>query len=297
LFNDIISGSMKAKFDSPLVTVSIPTKNSAKTIGLSLAAVKRQTYTNIEINIVDAESHDETVKIAKDALVKDVLFCTGSLLKSRYIGVREARGDYVLLLDSDQILQKTAVEDAVRIFTSDDVDMLALEETVYEENSFLETLFALDRKLINTVNNLSEFTGVIMPRFFKTSLIRAAYRNIPKSLFVKTGGPDHAIVYYEAKRLSHNVGVIKNAVKHKEPTTYSQFWKKYYHWGYTSLDAHYGKYKHLMSRKERFRTGLFTKGLILASFGSILLLILKGVPFKIGYFTAAVQKSIKKLHN
>ena len=42
--------------------------------------------------------------------------------------------------------------------------------------------------------------------------------------------------------------------------------------------------------KEKFRTGLFTKGLFIESLGSILLLILKGVPYKLGYYKAILDK-------
>ena len=49
-----------------LVTISIPTYNSARTLELCLAAVNAQTYRNIEINIVDKYSKDETIKIARN---------------------------------------------------------------------------------------------------------------------------------------------------------------------------------------------------------------------------------------
>ena len=115
-------------------------------------------------------------------------------------------------------------------------------------------------------------------------MIKKAYSNIPKRIFSKTGGPDHAVLYYEAYKISKKIGILPNAVKHLEPTDIIPFIKKYYRWGFTSVEAHIGKYNKLLVRKERFRTGLFSKGMIIESLGSIILLILKGVPFKAGYF-------------
>lgn len=163
---------------------------------------------------------------------------------------------------------------------------------VFKADTFVEKLFELDRKLINSINDLSPFSGVIMPRFFETTLLKRAYGNIPADLFANTGGPDHAIVYYEAWKLNKDVGIVPNAIKHLEPRTILRLWPKFYKWGYTSVDAHFGKYKNLMTQKERFRTGLFKKGLFLESIGSVTLLVLKGVGFKLGYYQALIDVNL-----
>lgn len=275
----------------PLVTICIPTYNSNKTISKCLDAIKKQTYKNIEINIVD-NSKDNTVAIAKKFGVKNIKIFKGSLLEARYEGTKMAKGKYTLILDSDQILESDLIERAVQISEKEKLDMIALEEQVYSNQSLLEKLFELDRKLINKVNDLSPFTGVIMPRFFNTKLLLNAYGRIPKKIFPHTGGPDHAIVYYEAWKLSKKIKVLPKAVKHLEPKSLRMFLPKFFRWGYTSVEAHFGKYNNLMKRKERFRTGLFTKWLILESLGSISLLILKGVPFKLGYYLAWIDRKV-----
>lgn len=274
----------------PLVTISIPTFNSGKTIKHCLIALQRQAYPNIEINIIDGNSADDTYKIAKSFGINRFKKFGRSLLESRYEGVNMAKGEYILILDSDQLLKKDCIERAVELMQKNSLDMLCLEETVYESNTFIEKLFQLDRDLINRVCDLSPLTGVIMPRFFRTKMLRKAYENIPKELFSSTGGPDHAIVYFEAWKLSKKVAVLSHAVEHIEPTTFGRLWTKFYRWGYTSVSAHYGKYSRLMKSKERFRAGLFTQGLIVESIGSILLLLLKGLAFKSGFHVAKLKR-------
>lgn len=274
---------------SPLVTISIPTFNSEKTIDRCLSGIKNQTYNNIEVNIIDGGSKDKTLAIAKKYNSKCKVF-KGSLLAARYKGVKRARGKYTLIFDSDQILENDSIKKAVEMFEKGNFGMLVLEEDVYKADTFLEKLFACDRKLINTVNDLSPFTGVIMPRFFRTEILKMAYGNIPRKYFHRTGGPDHAIVYYEVWRLNKRISIIPNAVKHLEPSDLFTLWRKFYKWGYTSIDAHYGKYSHLMKTKERFRTGLFTKGLFIESVGSIILLLLKGIAFKLGYYKGKLDR-------
>ncbi|MDO8659005.1 MAG: glycosyltransferase family 2 protein [Candidatus Parcubacteria bacterium] len=256
-----------------------------------LEALKNQTYKNIEINIVDGFSKDKTLSIAKTFHVREIKKSKGSLLQARYEGTKIARGKYVLILDSDQVLSATTVERAVKKIETESFDMFALEESVYQCNTFIEKLFQLDRQLINKLSDLSPFTGVIMPRFFKTDLLKRAYDNIPmKIILSNTGGPDHAIVYYEAWLISKKVGILTDAIRHMEANTLKQLMRKLYRWGYTSVEAHYGPYHHLMSQKERLRKGLFTKGLYVESLGSILLLFFKGISFYAGYYKGVFDR-------
>lgn len=268
----------------PLVTISIPTRNSAETLPLCLTAIQNQSYPAIEVNIVDAFSSDSTRDIAKKFGVKKITKSKGSLLEARYEGIKHAKGKYVLLLDSDQILEKSAVERAVKLSEKNGIPLVAFEEHVYNPTSLLEKLFEQDRKLINQILDLNPFTGVILPRFYKKSLLEKAIESIPRSVLTSVGGQDHAIIFYEAWLLDTNVSQIPNAVFHIEPKSYLTMWKKFYRWGATSIAAHHPRYDALLQKKERFRTGLFREGFVIASFGSIVLLVMKGIPYKLGYY-------------
>lgn len=275
----------------PLVTITIPTFNSAGFLKLCLEAIRNQTYKNIEINIVDGYSNDDTVKIAKEFGVNKILYYKGYLLGARYQGVQASKGDFVLILDSDQILEKTAIERAIDMVQANNLKMLVFEENVYKKETFLEKLFDMDRRLFNAVCDLDPYTGVILPRFFESKLLHKAYENIPKEIYSKTGGPDHAIVYLEAYQIDPIIAVLPTAVRHIEPGSVRVLWRKFYRWGYTSVTAHdFGKYHALMTRKERFRTGVFTHGMMVESLGSILLLVLKGLAFKFGYLMAQLGR-------
>lgn len=280
---------MQKKDNLPLVTISIPTYNSSKTLLLCLEAIQNQTYKNIEINIIDGNSKDNTVQLAIEYKVEEIHSYPGSLLGARDLGVKVARGAFILFLDSDQILEKNAIERAVVMCADDNLDMLVLEEKVYRSDKLIEKLFELDRKLVHRVCNFSPFTGVVLARFYRTPLLKKAFANIPTDKLQNVGGQDHAIIYYEAWLISPRVGILADAVKHIEPNSVVVIFRKFFRWGYTSLDSHYGKYSKLIEQKERFRTGLFTGGMVKESLASILLLILKGIPFKAGYYKARLD--------
>jgi glycosyltransferase involved in cell wall biosynthesis len=277
----------------PKVTVTIPTFNSASSLALCLKAIRAQSYRNIDVSLVDGYSKDDTVAIAKQYGVKNIYYYRGGLLGSRLKGVTISKGSYVLLLDSDQVLTKQSLARCVELCERQGKDMVALEEDVYECTSWLQWLFKMDRRVINTVNNLDPETGVILPRFFRKSILDKVIKAIPHDIIDSVGGPDHAILYYESWKLSKNIGIVKKGVHHMETRSLMQLIKKCYRWGYTSYTAKtVSKYANLMQRKERFRSGIFMKGLMVASLGSIVLLVLKGVPYKIGYAVARLKGTL-----
>ena len=267
----------------PYVTITIPTYNSGRTLSLCLDAVSQQTYKRLEVLLIDSGSTDNTAAIAKKYSYQ-LIHVKGGLLMSRLKGIQKAKGDYVLLLDSDQILNPDAIERAVDLCETKSVDMLAFEEKVFETKTFMQKLFAADRKIIETARDYNPYTSAILPRFFRRSLLLSAIQSIPSSIIDTVGGPDHAILYYESWLISKKITTLPNAVKHMEASSVIAVMKKCYRWGYTGVSAKTEpKYLELMSQKEHLRKGLFGKGVFFESLASILLLIIKGIPYKLGY--------------
>lgn len=92
----------------PTVTVVIATFNAQKTIAKCLASIRSQDYPQgiIDTIIVDGSSKDETVAIAKKFNVH-VIIIPAKLQNAEYnkgVGVREAKGELILMLDHDNVI-------------------------------------------------------------------------------------------------------------------------------------------------------------------------------------------------
>lgn len=269
--------------NKPLVTISIPTLNSSNFLDLSFKAIRNQAYKNIEINVVDGGSLDNTVEIAKKYKADLILENEGSLMSARYDGVMHAKGKYILLLDSDQILEKNTLERCVNFIEKNNLDMLILEETVLSRKTILENLFYLDRKLVHSVKDFDPHTSVLLPRFYRRLFLQRVFTSIPKKIIDYATPQDHAILYLESWKKSKKIGMIDKSLKHMEPSNLFELWRKFYRWGYYSTKTNSLIYDtYFKKRTERFRRGMFKKNLMKESLGSILLLILKGIPYKIG---------------
>lgn len=103
---------------SELVSVIVPTRNSAETIEKCLISIEQQTYKNIEVIIVDQQSDDSTLKKCSKFNIK-ILSAPKSKFytpptASRNIGAKLAKGKYLLHIDSDMELMPRVVEECVR---------------------------------------------------------------------------------------------------------------------------------------------------------------------------------------
>ena len=90
-----------------LVSVIVPVYNSEKTIEKAIKSVVLQTYSNLQILVVDDCSTDNTVNIIKNMAQEDSRICY--YINSKNLGVAEtrnfacnqAKGTYIAFLDSD----------------------------------------------------------------------------------------------------------------------------------------------------------------------------------------------------
>ncbi|BCU69054.1 glycosyltransferase family 2 protein [Stygiolobus caldivivus] len=108
----------------PLVTIVIPTLNSAKTIENTLMSIDKLDYSNFEIIVVDGNSTDGTLDIVKRFTSKYNIRIIIESRRGRGVaynrGILEARGKYVAFLDSDAMIATPGwVRNAVNIMEKD----------------------------------------------------------------------------------------------------------------------------------------------------------------------------------
>lgn len=104
--------------NEPLVSLIIPVYNTEKYLKNCLISALSQTYTNIEIIIVDDGSPDNSFLICEDFVKKDnrislIRQKNLGLSGARNTGIQASKGRYILFLDSDDTLAIDAVEGLV----------------------------------------------------------------------------------------------------------------------------------------------------------------------------------------
>jgi glycosyltransferase involved in cell wall biosynthesis len=92
----------------PLTTIVVPTYNRAYCLPRTVDSALGQTNVRVEVIIVDDGSKDETAALVasrygSDARVRYIQQQNGGVAVARNTGMRAAQGDYIALLDSDDI--------------------------------------------------------------------------------------------------------------------------------------------------------------------------------------------------
>jgi len=196
-----------------------------------LAGAVTQTYPNIEILVIDGHSTDTTTAIAASYAVK-VVQCDGKLLAARYLGVKESKGEYIALIDTDQVLKPKTIERAVDLMNI--YDMVVFEEHSFNTNWFIPKLYSASKKIVNARFDkdyaFDPVEGGNPARFFRRGVLEKAFAAIPEDLIPETIHYDHDIIYYESYKVSPKVGILRDALYDVEPD-FSKLWRTNFRYG------------------------------------------------------------------
>ena len=123
-----------------MVSVIIPTYNSAVYIQESIKSVTAQTYFDWECIIIDDGSMDETDVLVKgemkaDKRIKYIPQENRGVSVARNNGIHEASGEYLLFLDADDTLNPLALEKMTSIMDNDSDVLLVYSDAVIFGNS------------------------------------------------------------------------------------------------------------------------------------------------------------------
>jgi glycosyltransferase involved in cell wall biosynthesis len=264
----------------PLVTVIIPTKNSATTIEACIRSVESSTYKSVEVLVIDAESLDTTPRVAAMAGAR-VISSACTRTEARNKGLAMARGEYVLHLDSDMEIDERTIEECV--IKGSDFDALIVPERS-AGTGFWSHCRELEKESYVGV------VGIEAPRFFR------------KTALGELGGHDETMTMGEDWDLSLRaqdkglrIGRTKSMITHHEgELSLRSAVRKKYEYGLTALryrTAHPREFARQTSLRGRLRLlGPRLRPLVRQPSLLVGLAVLKG--FEYSAFRIAFLKSI-----
>ncbi|MGI0014514.1 MAG: glycosyltransferase, partial [Nitrososphaera sp.] len=100
------------------VSIVIPTRNSSRTLESCLRSIREQTYTDLEVIVVDSNSSDDTIPLAT-SFGANIVALDGERTKAKNIGASRSSGEFLLFLDSDMVLESTVIEECVDLCSPD----------------------------------------------------------------------------------------------------------------------------------------------------------------------------------
>lgn len=192
--------------NQPLVSIIMATRNREHMLRNCLESIRKQTYENIEIILVDGNSIDNTKSVALEYTDKFFVFDKQGdhRCAQRNLGIEKASGEYVLLLDDDMELSPDVVKACIETITGNP----KIKAIKIPEESFGKGFWAQCKKL-----EKSFYVGV--------DWIEAA-RFFEKKVFEEVGGYDETLTSGEDWDLSekieakYTVSRVKEFIRHNE---------------------------------------------------------------------------------
>jgi glycosyltransferase involved in cell wall biosynthesis len=131
----------------PLVSILVPAYNAAEWIRQCVESAFEQTYSPIEVILVDDGSSDGTIGIARSARGANSL----RIIESPHLGGNAARnrlleastGDWLQFLDADDYLLPSKIATQVRVAMERDLDVVYSPVTVRRESTGIESTLAI----------------------------------------------------------------------------------------------------------------------------------------------------------
>lgn len=114
--------------NKPLISVIVPVYNVEKYVGRCLTSIINQSYTNLEIIVVNDGSTDNSFSVCKEYAAKDnriklITQENRGLSGARNTGLRHYTGEYVTFVDSDDWIHRNMIEFLYNVLMRHDSEM------------------------------------------------------------------------------------------------------------------------------------------------------------------------------
>ena len=135
-------------YPRPLISLVVPIYNVENYLRMCLDSITNQTYSNIEVLLVNDGSSDGSGAICQEFVARDSRFHyiekeNGGLSDARNVGIVRAQGEFLSFVDSDDWIEPTYVEDLYRAALLNDAEVVVsnYQEFHQERNVYLIHLF------------------------------------------------------------------------------------------------------------------------------------------------------------
>lgn len=178
------------------LTIIIPAYNSERYIEKCIFSILKQTYTNLEIIIIDDNSMDNTYDICKkieknDARVKIIRNIENKGVSiSRNIGINVATGEYMTFVDADDYIEEDMYEILINRLENEKVD-IAMCNFFTELNGKDTRAKKEDKeimvdniKMLNDIFLSDYFCGFVWNKIYKADIIKKNNLRFDNNIFI-----------------------------------------------------------------------------------------------------------------
>lgn len=210
-----------------LLSVVVTVYNIREYLQKCICSIENQTYSNLEIILVDDGSDDGSSELCDQFILKDKRIVVihkenEGVVSARKVGLERARGEYVIIIDGDDWIEPNMILELHDFAVSNSADIVTsgcrresgniytdiidgIRKGVYSSREDWEYIY---HNLIYTgVSEENGITPMLYNKLIKTSLVRSLHLQLSKMIYY---GEDAAVIYgccMQAKTIviTHNI--------------------------------------------------------------------------------------------
>jgi glycosyltransferase involved in cell wall biosynthesis len=174
-----------------LVSVIIPAYNAEKYLAETIQSVLDQTYSAIEVIIVNDGSTDQTAMVLEQFssnpkiryLSQQNMGCSGA----KNAGLQMAQGKFIQFLDADDLLSPDKIEKQVELLGNDENGIAVCKTRVFSDSGNKDGDSEIDTEFLYTTNNTLEFILNLYGLNGKNGMIQPNAFLVPKKIAEAVG--------------------------------------------------------------------------------------------------------------
>lgn len=207
----MINHDMEVSNYDGVISIVMPTYNRGYIISRAIESVLKQNYTRWELIIVDDGSTDDTEiiidKYKNDARIRYIkYFPNKGANYARNLGMKNAYGEYIAFLDSDNLWDDNFLASHIEVFETNDVDFVFNKVEINEKGK----INFEPKEEVNLVNNYDDLLKILCLK----NIIDTNTVCMKKELFVKYCGFDNSLKSLQDWEYFFRL-IIINKVKYK----------------------------------------------------------------------------------
>lgn len=252
---------------NPKISVVVPIYKVRDRIMKTLESLKTQTFKDFEVLFIDDGSPDDSSDFANEYLEdSDVVYRiikkkNGGVSSARNLGIEEAKGEYIMFLDSDDYIDKNMLREFYDKIFEGNFDIL-YSAYVFEESS--------GKEITNNMKDLSE--GEVSGKEAALGLIYGTtYTHIMANMFKRSLLINNSIRFDESRKFAEDISfMVKAYASSKKVYCINKIYAHYVKWGESAMnninlnykDVYYSNVETLQYIKENLNDKALEKAMI-----------------------------------
>lgn len=216
-----------------MISIIIPVYNVEQYLDKCLQSVIHQTYQDIEIILVDDGSSDNSGILCdkwqeKDSRIKVIHKSNGGLSNARNVAIEQANGEYLMFIDSDDIVSNDLCKELFEMLKNNNADISICNATHIFDDRF-------DFKNTGEIHCYSRNEAICQLWYQKSFLPSAWGKLYKKELFKKTKFTEGIIfedvdimhkLFYQCNKIVYGEMELYGYVHHENSITTKKYSKK-----------------------------------------------------------------------